>query len=431
MQHELRVLENPPVVFRRKGELTQPLLWKTMTILRTAETFGTFTRTSNYAGNTQFPVKQTYEIDEGSGVVKRPNWRSLPYPDISSPLSYAKSWKKEYMGVRTYRHTETGPGGSPHLYLNEIGPLSNGTTFAYNGEIPGCLSEAEYKSKVKLFNSLKGEGANLANMLGERQQVANSVKNAIQTLYYGARDLRRGNIASAVRRFGGDPKTARKLQGTDIANQWLSLQYGWKPLLSDSYDIVNSLHKREMNRLVTFRASSRHSMKRPSDSSWAFDPWGKNHGVRQTTAINKYMIRAWPNSSFAEPAALGFTNPLTVLWEVTPWSFVVDWFLPIGRYLEQFSAAHGWDFHDGCVSTLVKSNEQASYSVKGGYTSSGWTYTTEQSLKNANNSYVRFQRTPLAGFPTPSMPRFKSPISLAHFWNSLALLSQQVLGRKK
>lgn len=34
------------------------------------------------------------------------------------------------------------------------------------------------------------------------------------------------------------------------------------------------------------------------------------------------------------PKLLGFTNPAAVLWEATPFSFVVDWFLPIGDYLK-------------------------------------------------------------------------------------------------
>jgi len=39
----------------------------------------------------------------------------------------------------------------------------------------------------------------------------------------------------------------------------------------------------------------------------------------------------------------GFNNPLSVLWETTPFSFVGDWFFPIGDYLQELekSSFHG------------------------------------------------------------------------------------------
>jgi hypothetical protein len=373
---------------------------------------------------------QTYESADGSGVQKRPGWRRFPQPAKSSPVSYNKTWKNENRGRYKYAHTEASGGTLLYRYEDGPGPAS----FAANAEIPGLLSEAGYASKVKLFNQLKGEGANLANMLGERKQVAKSIENVLNILRYTVVDLRRGNIVSAIRRMGGDPLTARKLRGKDIADQWLSLQYGWKPLLSDVYDVVNGLHKREKYQPKIFRCSSKKDAVAPSDSSWAFGPGPKfvgtkNYGRRSTTAIQKYMLRVFPNASLAEPAALGFTNPLVVAWEVTPWSFVVDWFLPVGRYLEQLTADHGWIFSDGCVSTLVKANELAEYTVSEAHTSAGWSYTTTQSMTGAVVKYVSFWRTTLGGFPVPDVPQFKNPFSVAHVENALALLSQ-AFGRK-
>lgn len=43
---------------------------------------------------------------------------------------------------------------------------------------------------------------------------------------------------------------------------------------------------------------------------------------------------------------LGFNNPLRTIWELTPFSFVIDWFIPIGDFLEQFS----FDYFDSTVS---------------------------------------------------------------------------------
>jgi len=38
---------------------------------------------------------------------------------------------------------------------------------------------------------------------------------------------------------------------------------------------------------------------------------------------------------------LGLTNPVQVLWDAVPMSFVVDWFLPVNKYLSSFDASLG------------------------------------------------------------------------------------------
>jgi hypothetical protein len=404
-----------------------------MPLLRTKTTTAPFTQSSNYAGNSSASYTAQYEQDIGSGVQRRTNWRRLPQPARSAPVNYNKSWEKEDRGRVSFSHTESS--GTSSFYLYQNGPY-NSSLFPTNSEIPGILSEAGYAAKVKLFSELKGEGTNLANMLGERRQIANSVANAVNTLVYTVRDLRRGNISSAIRRMGGDPLTARKLRGKDISNQLLSLRYGWLPLMDDVYGLVNGLHKRETLQPKVFRCSSKRAAVKPSDSSWAYMTPMKggptrNMGIRSTTAIQKYMLRVWPDAVLAEPAALGLTNPLVVAWEVTPWSFVADWFIPVGRYLEQLTAAHGWHFHDGCVSTLVKSNELAEYTDVHNYTSAGWSYTNVRRVTGLNCSYVRFDRSGLSGFPTPDVPRFKNPFSVEHVQNSIALLSQVISGKRK
>jgi hypothetical protein len=35
--------------------------------------------------------------------------------------------------------------------------------------------------------------------------------------------------------------------------------------------------------------------------------------------------------------SLGLTDPFQVLWEITPFSFVFDWFLPVGAFLENLA----------------------------------------------------------------------------------------------
>ena len=126
-----------------------------------------------------------------------------------------------------------------------------------------------------------------------------------------------------------------------------------------------------------------------------------------------------------------FTNPLTVLWEVTPWSFVVDWAIPIGRYLEQLSATHGWYFYDGCITTTFNVGEAGGYSWSSIRTYPGYYIEIKRfSSEGGAGSWYEMQRVAISDFPIPDVPHFKNPFSAMHALNSIALLSQ-AFGRGK
>jgi len=377
-------------------------------------------RDDSFYGQTQFLTPVILKVTDGGGVVKRPNWKKLPKIIRDEPLAYHKEWHRDFRGLRNWQYSEDGPSGY-HYHQRITGPVT--TSLFPTNVIEGVLETADYKAKAKLFEQLKGEGANIANMFAERKQTVRGIENVLNTLVYTARDLRRGNLTSAIRRMGGDPLTARKLRATDISQQWLALQYGWKPLLGDVFDLVTQQHKRETTYPRCFRVKGKQTEQAPNNASWTADPhYGKKYGIRFTSVSVNYMIRAYPNNALAEPAALGLTNPLVPLWEVVPWSFVVDWFLPVGAYLEQLTAAHGWSFHDGCRSTLTRCGQVAQYNLVTSYISSGNAVSSNRQL-NASSDYVAFRRELLNTFPSASLPRFKNPLSIGHVLNSIALLA--------
>jgi hypothetical protein len=57
------------------------------------------------------------------------------------------------------------------------------------------------------------------------------------------------------------------------------------------------------------------------------------HGLNQQITVSKsYLFEMYEEMSAARQ--MGLANPTTIIWERIPWSFVVDWFIPIGTYLD-------------------------------------------------------------------------------------------------
>lgn len=397
-----------------------------MALLSYSDRFDSFKHSSNYNGNSSgLRIAELWQTT-GTGRQSTIGWFELTkLQKILITRNYYKDWSYENRGMTTATHNEAGP--SQTLWWTDKGPYASSLFPSYEFN-PDAVDIADRIALNKLWGKLKGEGANIANMVGERNQVLRSCVNAVHGCYNILVSLKRGDIASAVRYAGGDPRSVRQLRSKDIAEMWLALQYGWKPLLSDVYDLVNGLHKRESE--VPVAIKGRHEVKPKSEpaigSSWFDSMTGPqtSRGIRSNKAIVKYTVIAMPDLRLAEPAALGLTDPLTVLWEVTPWSFVVDWFLPVGQYLEQLSATHGWIFWGGCKSVLKTVDTKGSFSGKRTWTGPPtWTYTDTKSW-NRSSKAVSFNRTPLTSWPMVRPPAFKNPFSTGHLYNSLALLYQ-------
>lgn len=65
----------------------------------------------------------------------------------------------------------------------------------------------------------------------------------------------------------------------------------------------------------------------------------------QVTASSEYELlmvaRFRESATLKSSAALGITNPLATAWELIPYSFVLDWVIGVGEYLNNLDALVG------------------------------------------------------------------------------------------
>jgi hypothetical protein len=116
--------------------------------------------------------------------------------------------------------------------------------------------------------------------------------------------------------------------------------------------------------------------------------------------------------------SMGFLNPIEILWELLPLSFVIDWFLPIGTFLAALTADIGIQFKAG-------TRTDKSW----GEYSSLFTVEDESQLLSGTKPglYVRnvcMNRIVFTDFPK-AMPFMKSPFSTKHAISALALITQR------
>lgn len=326
--------------------------------------------------------------------------------------------------------------GRPDESTSQTIGFMSGTEWNFNSpgtyafEVDKLRDEAVRRCELKLLERVKDERLNLANIAAERAQTINLFTQTAVKLTSAVVNLKRGNFAAAAAGLGLVPgrqtrnkRDYAKDRAKAIANAWIEYQYGWKPLIEDCKTAVNMLST------VETALAWRHVKARDvvTEEKTILVPLSAQDW--KNTTVHKIRVEASARVLFEVPnefshalAGVGLTNPLSPLWELTPWSFVVDWFIPIGRTIAALDATLGLKFKAGSVTTFTSISSVRTTNLDW-YDGSQVRYSGDIA---GSREEVTIFRKPYQEFPSVPWPPFKSPVSLPHALNALALAVQRV-----
>jgi hypothetical protein len=185
--------------------------------------------------------------------------------------------------------------------------------------IPGWTQDAEYALLAKLQKKINQHEWNAGVFIGELGETTDMMAQSFRTLTSAARLVRKGNFYGAARVLKVSPHVPKKRSPT---SDWLALRYGWRPLCSDIYNLSQAIKKLDEPRGAVFRAT--HFLTNDINSVWSFVG-----SVQHRQSLILYATE----KPFSLQDYLGLSDPATIAWELLPWSFVVDWSIPIGSYI--------------------------------------------------------------------------------------------------
>jgi hypothetical protein len=321
------------------------------------------------------------------------------------------------------------PPGFGQSFVGVVGDLSHGGRFSTPSHFDEVRDESDVegptlrnRALVKARNALKGTDINLGVAFAERSATARLVGDTAIGLARAYRSLRRGEVRNAMRYLGISSKR-REPRGNSAPQKWLELQYGWKPLLSDIHGACEVLSKSPKS---DWRVTAKGRATAKDQRSKKFlDP---ECGTVTAEAVSSCFVRidALPqNEAIISFVSSGITNPLLIGWELVPFSFVVDWFLPVGGWLESLDALLGYTTA-GYSSSLLTRISWVGVSGPKTVLSSGFVIDDHWS---ENKKVVRLVRDVSTSVPQARFPSFKDGRSLAHMANGLSLLAT-AFGRK-
>lgn len=236
-------------------------------------------------------------------------------------------------GLR-WRHSDM-----PFSPVNEVPKVSH-TNPTYS-TIESMMANAATLAVNKFIEELGSVRVNLYDLVRTRMESMNMITDRCMQLLNAARAFKKGRWRRGCEILGIKKKRPKNSEFPQI---WLEYSYGWAPLIGDIYTIGDSM-----------LAVPSTIVKKSFREDFALPITHQTGHLRFAgQCIGKVLATAKSIVTLDAPFIhamnqYGILNPFAVAWEAVPFSFVADWFIPIGDYLNQFNATAGLKFYDYSV----------------------------------------------------------------------------------
>jgi len=353
-----------------------------------------------------------YEVVKFRKLKDRPG-RKPKRAKLVEPHGYDMSLTEFYDPVISYS-IRAGNDGYPYkgTVRGTYGGFTHDNTWTANDDL---------KLIEKLREKMNGSDFDASVFLGTAHQSLRTIADGAIKIAKALQSLRKGNIFKAAQDLLGPAhqhrgrKSFKANTAANMSSAWLELQYGWKPIVQDTFDLAHTVAN-HLNVPFSTKYQVRKTNLRP------MKPVNPGYIAAPVTGYSRMsgQIIAYVKEEPSYTTVLGLKDPSTLIWELLPWSFVVDWFIPIGDYLSARS------FAANLKGTFVVTRLDRSYvsgALKGAQT-------TGTPMKEESVGYyardIQMKRTVLTtlNVPMPAMKPLVKVASVAHVLNALALLTQ-------
>lgn len=220
---------------------------------------------------------------------------------------------------------------------------------------------------IELRNKIRdGDDFNLAVTFAERRETFGMITDSAKKLNKAADQVLKNKHASACHTLGipyHSPyvKRGKKSIRQSASDYWLAINYGWLPTISDMTGAMIAADKvrhrdptyicRVNDGFETVENLTKRAIWPPFNYVWKF-----THRCTRDRMVSLKM-EAWfkiTNPTLKTADQLGLLNPGLVAWERVPFSFVIDWFIPIGDWIAQVPPLTGVEI-EHCFLTVTES----------------------------------------------------------------------------
>jgi len=370
----------------------------------------------NQVTQTDTLYKRMYGVVSTDGDFRSPNPHSYRCFVLTGRAPTMNAW---YGYTGSIESSPSGGGSpSPGLVPYELSVVGSETQ-VHSADL------AALRDRVleKMYERLRGNSEIIVD-LAEGAQTIRMLRSALK--------LKKTMADFVVKSLKG-----RRQSISELSGKWLEYRYGWMPLVYSIYDAADTLGRRIRNKEIILheRASEKrddsfsYSAGSTVDSRVSYS-WDWQHSTRMELGYRFDPI----DPTLQALANWTSLNPLSIAWELTPLSFVADWFVNVGDQLRAWENHTIFDtsFRGGYETVSVR-EVRSGLLAKGGqrppeYNSEGGLvpkfYGSSEDY-GGRSTFVKFDRTFVPMLPRPCGLRVKFDLNAKRFVDAAALTSKQ------
>lgn len=324
------------------------------------------------------------------------------------------------------RHQSSPSTWQPNTGV-EVGPYSNTWIYSYKNpwHVDGLTLNRLYSRAAE---QIRGHDFNAGLMLAEGRESLGTVVSAFRFLGQAYKAARRGNAAGftrAIRNWstGRNQSLGRPVRTLDIPSAHLNFTYALSPLIADLSNAWDAFTRHvETNTKFVVRSGFTERGDIGNGPSGYYPPLGY---MLTTTKVRLQLI-VKVTQSLSQSDSYGLTDWKSIVWEKVPFSFVVDWAIPIGNYLSNLHLfrALGYTY----VQTVHYKRTEHYVRLRSEHPYAAWMYIGSGSSCDDAAAYFgeygRIDRTHGSDLPVPfpGVKTFGQIASPQHVVNAAALV---------
>lgn len=320
------------------------------------------------------------------------------------------------------------PIGLPYIYdwsylpgMFEVGPNPDNISWPSVGEADDLVKAATTQALL----NLKDQKVNLGVALAEAKETAGLVSNAARR----ATKLLQAGLNRRPKEWLKGVRNAGTKNWSKVPSYYLEHVFGLVPVMSDVDGACQQLAE-TLNRgnspLVTAYAE-RSSTSEVDLALTEMQQFGQLRGYgTQKNVARVGIVAEAPSWVIQDYSSLGLTNPFSIAWERVPYSFVLDWFLPIGDWINTWDVGNYLHFKSGYTTRFVSRTGSVVPVENPGCPL--WQVRIDLA---GRFRHWNMDRTPMINFPSASYPSLRNGLNLNSVASSLAMLAQTVNKHKR
>jgi len=358
-------------------------------------------------------------IAEGGNATTSMSGLKIEHDHRPAQLGYGIQLKSHLGGTPTYGYRDIQASG-PYIRASAEDPSQD----------PDGVIQADNRARTNYYSALAGVEATFKGQVltGELREVLHSIRHPAQALRNGI-----STYLDYIKRYG--QRKGKFERPKFVRDTWLEYAFGWRPLINDLEEGILAFYTSKWPKplMKMVRASGSSNTIREGTPGYINLGYGFHlkwmHNYTWSHGVRYYGIYRSTGRGRSDPRVYGFSpwEFVPTLWELIPYSFLVDYFTNVGDIVSSWSyrfLAADWVARGGRSSVTSITTGEEFYYFADYYNAADYTHWMSGNPGSSRVTKTAIQRGTIDNIPLPSLQLEVPGMSSTKWINLVALTTQ-------